>query len=54
MPAFDLHDWCDANEYMINADVPYDPGNEPVMDFYIAVQDAVTARLEMTTEVPPT
>jgi hypothetical protein len=42
----DLHDWCDANEYMINADVPYDPGNEPVMSFYVDVQDAVTRRLE--------
>jgi hypothetical protein len=42
----DLHDWCDANEYMIHAAVPYDPDSETIMEFYVDVQDAVTRRLE--------
>lgn len=41
----DLHDHIDANEYMIIADVPYDPDDETVMGFYIDVQDAVTRSL---------
>lgn len=42
----DLHDWCDANEYMIQARVPYDPDSPDVMAFYVSVQDAITERLE--------
>lgn len=40
----DLHDFCDANDFLIDADVPYD-GTEATIDLIVAVQDAVTAAL---------
>ncbi len=41
----ELHEHVDANEYMIQADVPWSPDDETAMTFYVAVQDEVTARL---------
>ncbi len=41
----ELHEYVDANEYMIQADVPWDPDDEPTQAFYVAVQDEVTDRL---------
>jgi hypothetical protein len=42
----DLHDWVDANEYLIHAEVPYDPDSESAMDLQDAVCNEVTRRLE--------
>jgi hypothetical protein len=41
----DLHDYCDAHEYMTLAHVPYEPHDSEVMGVYLAVQDEVTRRL---------
>lgn len=41
----ELHDFVDANEYMIHAEVPYDFDDETVMAFYVDVQSEVTRRL---------
>ena len=38
----DLHDYCDANDLLIDAGVPYDATIERI----VAVQDAVTAMLQ--------
>lgn len=48
----DLHDHVDANEYMISADVPFEPDNEEIMKFYVAVQDEVTRRLQAVETKP--
>jgi hypothetical protein len=48
----DLHDHVDANEYMISALVPYEPDDQEVMQFYVAVQDEVTRRLQAVETKP--
>ncbi|MCW6004320.1 hypothetical protein K1W54_06955 [Micromonospora sp. CPCC 205371] len=40
----DLHDYVDANDYLIEARVPYD-GTPATVDIIVAVQDEVTRRL---------
>ncbi|WP_327007634.1 hypothetical protein OHA72_10385 [Dactylosporangium sp. NBC_01737] len=40
----DMHDHCDANDFLIDAGVPYD-GTEATIELTVAVQDAVTAAL---------
>lgn len=41
----ELHEYVDANEYMIQADVPWNPDSEQTQDAYVAVQDEITDRL---------
>lgn len=40
----DLHDFCDANDFLIDAGVPYD-GTEATIGLIVDVQNAVTAAL---------
>lgn len=44
----DLHDHCDANDFLTDADVPYD-GTDTTIELIAAVQDAVTTLLQAPT-----